>query len=49
MNREIMKLKTYLIRDSIYEKFKDVCYDNDDIPSRVIRKAIKEYIRDKNK
>jgi len=41
---EKMKMRGYLIKDSTYTEFQKVCEDNCSIPSRIIRKAIKEYI-----
>jgi len=44
-----MKMKAYLVPPDIYETFKIVCEEQCTTPSKIIRRAIKEYIRDNNK
>ena len=47
--KEKMKMRGYLIDDSLYKEFQEVCEDTCAIPSRVIRKSIEDYIRDNSK
>jgi len=38
-------LRTFWVDEEIYEKFKDLCRDNENTPSRFIRVAIKRYLK----
>jgi ribosomal protein S17E len=42
-------MRGYLITDTLYNEFKEVCELYGAIPSKIIRKTIKEYITNNKK